>query len=136
MFSSQLLLLRVLTENDPESGLNSLATPAAIPGPNGKGKKNELEKLPLDEPITPKDLSYEAIRSKIFISFITVILTIVFIRNVHGSICKAGKQNQKYGLPAARANLAPAGIAHGQNHTPICHAHGSQRCKLINGAQE
>jgi hypothetical protein len=57
----------VLTENDPESGLNSLANPAALPGPNEKEKPNkcELEKLPLDEPITPKDLSYEAIRSNI-----------------------------------------------------------------------
>ncbi|XP_065351549.1 piezo-type mechanosensitive ion channel component-like isoform X6 [Cloeon dipterum] len=48
---------RVLTDNDPESGLNSLTTPVQPTGPLTKPKK-----LPLEEPITPKDLSYEAIR--------------------------------------------------------------------------
>ncbi|CAB3377428.1 Hypothetical predicted protein [Cloeon dipterum] len=48
---------RVLTDNDPESGLNSLTTPVQPTGPPTKPKK-----LPLEEPITPKDLSYEAIR--------------------------------------------------------------------------
>jgi len=92
--------------------------------------------LPLDEPITPKDLSYEAIRSIIFCVSIITLITDICIRNVHGSICQIGKQNQEFGFPAARANLAPAGIAHGQNYAPICHAHGSQRCKLLNVAQE
>ncbi|XP_059490786.1 piezo-type mechanosensitive ion channel component-like isoform X3 [Neocloeon triangulifer] len=53
---------RVLSDNDPESGLNSLTTTIPPSGAVVKSGKQISEKLALDEPITPKDLSYEAIR--------------------------------------------------------------------------
>jgi hypothetical protein len=49
----------VLSEKDPESAMTSLA----VSIPSERVIKKD-DKLTVDEPITPRDLSYEAIRSK------------------------------------------------------------------------